>query len=149
MMTSIPPVLFTYIDGLKGHHVNKIASTVADDLRLITPTATLNKEHFLNFLRALYTAFPDWQYDHDEPEARGEEIAVKSRQGGTHTGAFALPGVAIVAATGMKVTIPEQFFYYRVSEDQIVQIRPEPIPGGAPQGILEQIGVKLDRVFSR
>jgi hypothetical protein len=40
------------------------------------------------------------------------------------------------------VTIPEHFFFYRVRDDRLVEIRPEPVPGGAPGGILEQIGVE-------
>jgi predicted ester cyclase len=137
---SIPEILFKYIAGLKGLDVNQIAGTVADDLRVVTPATIVNKEQFLAFLHALYTAFPDWHYDHDGPELRGEEIAVRWRQSGTHTGTFTLPGVTAVAS-GKKVTIPEQFFYYRVHDNRIVQIRPDPIAGGAPQGILEQIGV--------
>lgn len=86
---------------------------------------------------------PDWRYDHDEPEWREDMIAVKWRRGGTHTGTFALPGLAPVPATGKRVTIPEHHFFYRVRGDKIVEIRPEPVPGGAPRGILEQIGVEL------
>jgi hypothetical protein len=87
-------------------------------------------------------SFPDWHYDHDAPELRADEIAVKWRQGGTHTGTLALEGMEPVAATGKKVSIPEQFFFYRVRDDLIVEIRPDPIPDAAPQGILEQIGAK-------
>ena len=141
-MKNVPTALRDYIDGLRAHDVSKIAATVADDLRFVMPSTTVNKERFLNFLRALYAAFPDWHYDHDEPELREDEIAVKWRQGGTHAGTFAGPGTAAVASTGKKVKIPEQFFFYRVHDDRIVEIRPEPIQGGAPQGILAQIGVK-------
>jgi predicted ester cyclase len=139
---NMPEILFTYIAGLKALDVNKIAGTLAADLRVITSANTVNKERFLAFLHALYTAFPDWHYDHDEPELRADEIAVRWRQGGTHTGTLTLPGIAAVAATGKQVKIPEQFFYYRVRDNRIVEIRPEPIAGGAPQGILEQIGVE-------
>ena len=45
------------------------------------------------------------------------------------------------AATGRAVTIAEQYFFYKTRDDQIVEIRPDPVPGGAPGGILEQIGV--------
>jgi predicted ester cyclase len=139
---NVPEILFRYITGLKTLDVSKIAGAVADDLSVITATATVNKEGFLAFLRALYAAFPDWHYDHDEPEIRAQEIVVKWRQGGTHTGTLALPGIAPVVATGKKVRIPEQFFYYRVRDNRIVEIRPEPIDGGVPHGILEQIGVE-------
>ena len=61
------------------------------------------------------------------------------RRGGTHTGTFAWPGLEPVPATGRAVRIPEHFFFYRVRGDVLVEIRPEPVPGGAPGGILEQI----------
>jgi predicted ester cyclase len=142
-MIRIPAVLLRYTAGLKAHDVDLIASTVADDLAFVTPTATLNKEQFLQMLRALYAGFPDWHYDHEEPEVRGEVLAVKLRQCGTHTGTFLLPGLAPILPTGKKVRIPEHYFFYRVRGDQIVEIRPEPVPGGAPRGILEQIGVRV------
>lgn len=139
-MTEIPPVLDAYIAGLKAHDVDRIAATVSDDVAFVTPARTLDKPRFLAMLRALYAGFPDWHYDHDEPEHRGEWIAVKWRQGGTHTGTFAWPGLEPVPPTGRVVTIPEHFFFYRVRDGLLVEIRPEPVPGGAPWGILEQIG---------
>jgi predicted ester cyclase len=122
--------------------VDKIATTVAEDLSFITQASTVDKGQFLSFLRALYAAFPDWHYDHDEPELRDDGIAMKWRQCGTHTGTLALPGMVEVPPTGKKVMIPEQFFFYLVRGDQIVEIRPELIAGGPPQGIFEQIGVE-------
>ena len=142
----IPGFFYSYIEGLRTHDVEKIASTVADDLRFVTATTTLNKQQFLAMLRALYAAFPDWHYDHDVPEVRASVIAVRWRQGGTHLGTLALPGITPVAATGIKVVIPEQYFYYKVDERRIIEIRPEPIPGGAPGGILQQIGVLVPPV---
>jgi predicted ester cyclase len=142
-VTEIPGVMVSYIQGLKTHDVDRIAASVADDLAFVTPSRTLNKEQFLAMLRALYAGFPDWSYDHDEPEQRGEMIAVRWRQGGTHTGTFAWPGLEPIPATGRSVKIPEHFFFYRVQADKLVEIRPEPVPGGAPRGILEQIGVEM------
>jgi predicted ester cyclase len=141
-MTEIPAVMNTYIEGLKAHDVDRIALAVSDDLAFVTPARILDKEQFLQMLRALYTGFPDWHYDHNEPELRGDLIAVKWRQGGTHTGTFAWPGLEPIPATGKLVKIPEHFFFYRVDGDVLVEIRPEAVPGGAPRGILEQIGVE-------
>jgi predicted ester cyclase len=140
-MTGIPTVMDSYIKGLETHDVDRIAAAVADDLAFVTPTRTLNKEEFLQMLRALYAGFPDWHYDRDEPERRGDVIAIKWRQGGTHTGTFAWPGLEPVPATGRSVTIPEHFFFYRLQGGRLIEIRPELVPGGAPRGILEQIGV--------
>lgn len=141
---TVPAAIETYIEGLKAHDVAKVATTVADDLAFVTPARTMGKAQFLAFLRALYAGFPDWHYDHDPPQARADgAIAVRWRQGGTHTATLALPGFEPVPATGRTVTIPEQDFFYRVSNDRIVEIRPDPVPGGAPRGIFEQIGVTL------
>lgn len=140
-MPAIPAVLLRYVAALKRHDVDAIAETVADDVAFVTPARTLDKAAFLAMLRALYTGFPDWHYEHDAPEPRDGEFAIKWRQGGTHTGTFALPGLDPVPATGRRVRIPEHYFFYRVRGEHLVEIRPEPVPGGAPRGILEQIGV--------
>ena len=117
-MNHIPVAIRVYMEGLKTRDVDKIAGTVADDVALVTPQRTLGKERFLAFLRALYTGFPDWHYEHSFPEVEGEMIVVKWRQGGTHLGTFAMPGIEPVPATGKKVTIPEQRFRYRLRDGQ-------------------------------
>ncbi len=140
-MSGLPPVMRRYIEGLKARDVDAIARTVSEDLAFVGATRTLTKPRFLEMLRAIYAGFPDWSYDHDEPDVRGGRITIRWRQGGTHTATLALPGLDPVPATGRTVRIPEQPFHYRVQGDAIVEIRPDPIPGGAPRGILEQIGI--------
>ncbi len=141
---TVPPVLLRYIAGLQAHDVTAIAATVADGVAFHAAERTLTKQQFLAFLTALYAAFPDWHYDHDPPAARADgSIAVRWRQKGTHTGTLALPGRLPMPATGKAVVIPEQFFFYGVAGEQIVSIRPDPIPGGAPGGILAQLGQTL------
>jgi hypothetical protein len=140
----ILPVIGRYVEGLKTHDVDRIAGTVVDDLAFVTPARTMSKPQFLAFLRALYAGFPDWRYDHDPPRLLADDgIAVRWRQGGTHTETLALPGFDAVPATGRTVAISAHDFFYRVAGDLIVEIRPDPVPGGAPRGIFEQIGVAL------
>ena len=142
MTDAIPSVLSRYIAGLKRHDVSQVASTVADDLVVMLPGRTLAKPEFLGFLTALYKAFPDWRYEHDEPEEGDDgSFTVRWRQGGTHTEAMILPGAPSLAATGKAVHIPEQLFFYRIFGGQLIEIRPEPIAGGAPWGILEQLAL--------
>ena len=141
-MNRIPPVLLQYIQGLETHNLNMIASSVADDARVVLPTRTLAKPDFLAFLAALYAAFPDWEYQHEAPESLGaDRFAVKWYQSGRHTGALTLVGRASIPPTGTLVRIPEQFFAYQIPGDQIIEIRPDAVPGGAPWGILEQLGI--------
>ncbi len=139
-----PASLLSYMEGLRTHDVARIASTFAADLRFVTPVRSMTATETLAFLTALYAGFPDWHYDNDPPRALPDgSWAVRWRQGGTHTATLALPGFAEVAATHRAVRIPEHDFFYRVKEDRLVEIRPDPVPGGAPRGIFEQIGVAL------
>ena len=144
MTKPIPPVMLTYVDGLKAHDIQKIASTAAEDLKFISATRILDKQQALKMLTALYTGFPDWNYAYDGIEDRGQgNYAIKWDQGGTHTGTWAMPGMEPIAPTGKTVRIPEHYFYYRVADGKLTIIFPEPFVGGAPRGILEQIGVEL------
>ena len=137
------PTLFAYVEGLKAHDVAAIGASLAKEVRFVTPVKTMEKTSILEFLAALYAGFPDWHYDHDEPVRLGEgSYSILWRQRGTHTERLAFPGFEAVSATGKSVVIPEQRFFYRLGEEGLTEIRPDPIPGGAPRGIFEQIGVE-------
>ncbi len=140
----IPQALVEYVSGLVSHDVARITTTISDDLLFVSATRVLGKVQFLDMLKALYGGFPDWTHEYDEIEDRGEgNYAIKWRQGGTHSGTWSMPGMEPIAPTGKRVRIPPQYFFYRVADEQLVLIFPEPIVGGAPRGILEQIGVDL------
>ena len=140
MNRPIPRVLSEYVAGLARHDIDKIAATVSDDLLFISATRILGKLQFLDMLNALYTGFPDWNYEYDEIEDRGlDNYAIKWRQGGTHSGTWSMPGMDPIAATGKRVRIQPQYFFYRIANEQLVLIFPEPVVGGAPRGIVEQI----------
>lgn len=143
MTPAVPPVLLRYVEGLRAHDVPGIGRTVSADLRFIGATRTLDKPAFLAFLTALYSGFPDWHYDYDQVEYIDGRYAIHWRQGGTHTALLALPGIDPVPATGRTVIIPEHYFRYDVADGLITCIHPDPVQGGAPRGILEQIGVVL------
>lgn len=140
MSKPIPDVLAEYVAGLVRHDIDSIAATVSDDLLFISATRILGKAQFLDMLNALYTGFPDWRYQYDRVEDRGaSNYAIKWRQAGTHTGTWSMPGMDPIAATGKPVRIRPQYFFYRVADEKLVLIFPEPVIGGAPRGILEQI----------
>jgi hypothetical protein len=143
-MTDIPSALSEYMEGLRGHDIARIGASFSDDVKFVTPVRSMGKAQTLGFLTALYSGFPDWHYDNDPPEnLEPGSWRVKWRQGGRHTETLALPGFPEVPATGREVTIPEHYFYYRVADNGMLEIRPDPVPGGAPRGIFEQIGVAL------
>ena len=85
MAKPIPPVLLTYVEGLKTHDIRRIAGTASEELTFISATRMLDKPQFLKMLTALYVGFPDWNYAYDGIEDRGQgNYAIKWRQGGTH-----------------------------------------------------------------
>ena len=146
VMPEIPPALATYIEGLRTHDIALIGSSFSPDTVFITPAKTMGHDEILEFLAALYRGFPDWSYAYDDADLDFREdglIGVKWRQGGTHTEKLEFPGFPGVEATGRAVKIPEHYFYYRVQDGALTEIRPVPVPGGAPRGIFEQIGVEL------
>ena len=139
----IPPPLALYMDGLRSHDLAKIEDSFAGDIQFVTPARTMESSEILSFLAALYRGFPDWKYVNDPPIRTGQcAIGVKWHQGGTHSETLAFPGFPAYAATGKTVKIPAHFFYYLVDDQGLHEIRPDPIPGGAPRGIFEQIGVE-------
>lgn len=132
------------MEGLRRHDIAKIANSFAPDLRFVTPVRTMDSAQTLAFLRALYSGFSDWHYDNDPPRLMPDgSWGVLWRQGGTHTHTLALPGFPPVEPTLRTVHIPPHDFFYTVDERGLRQIRPDPVPGGAPRGIFEQIGVAL------
>lgn len=138
-----PSALAAYVAGLEARNVTAIGASLAEEVRFVTPVRTMDKPEVLAFLSALYAGFPDWSYQRDEPQRLPDgAYVVRWRQGGVHSGALALPGFAPVPPTGRRVVIPEQRFFYRVGPRGLLEIRPDPIPGGAPGGIFEQIGVE-------
>ncbi len=144
MLTHPPAALLAYMDGLRAHDTSRIGEAMADTVRFVTPVRTMNKSEIFDFLGALYAAFPDWHYDNAPPALCPDgSWAVRWRQGGTHTGVLAFPGFPPVEPTCRRVVIPEHDFHYRIDEARLVEIRPDPVPGGAPRGIFEQIGVTL------
>ena len=139
----IPAPLALYMDGLRSHDLAKIKDSFAGDVQFVTPARTMESSEILSFLAALYRGFPDWKYVNDPPIRTGQgAIGVRWYQGGTHSETLSFPGFPAYQATGKTVKIPPHFFYYLVDDQGLHEIRPDPIPGGAPRGIFEQIGVE-------
>jgi len=139
-----PAALLAYMEGLKAHDIGRIGRALADTVRFVTPARSMGKAETLGFLTALYAGFPDWHYDNDPPAACSDgSWAVRWRQGGTHTATLSFPHFPAVPPTRRRVVIPEHDFRYRIGQAGLIEIRPDPVPGGAPRGIFEQIGVIL------
>ena len=141
MSLQIPQTLSNYLAALKRHDLAGIEAALTHDCQFIGASRILSRQNFLDMMKALYTGFPDWDHGFQSIEDRSSgNYAVLWHQTGTHTGEWCMSGMAPIAPTGKRVTMPPHTFYYRVASSGISLIFPEPMPGGAPAGILHQIG---------
>ena len=144
-MSEAEQVVRSYFDALEAKDLVRVDAVVSPDLVFVTPLKPLGKQDLLRLLRAVFDAFPDWRFDHQELVTSGDIVKTKLRMAGTHTGMFVPPLRVLkpINATGRKVVLPEQEFVYHVEGGKIVRIVPEPVPDGGIPGLLKQIGVTL------
>ena len=88
MNDPLPSALVTYIAGLKAHEVEMIGASLAGEVQFVTPAKKMDKPVILEFLAALYRGFPDWNYDHDEPELLEDGFLCRALAAGWHTHGF-------------------------------------------------------------
>lgn len=143
-------VVNEYLQAATRRDVDAMAELLDDELVFETPREPLDKEMYLEFVAALFAAFPDWRIDHREPRHAGRRpvVVVTVRMSGTHTGRLELPipGFAVVPPTGRTVILPSQNYTYTVADGRIVRIKDHPVPHGGIVGVLEQIGVSKWRI---
>ena len=146
---SADQVVRSYLDALEAKDLVRVDSLISPDLVFVTPLKPLGKHDLLRVFKAIFDAFPDWRFDHQELVTTGDVVKTRLRMAGTHTGTFVppFPGLKPIKATGTKVVLPEQEFVYHVEREQIARIVPEPVPNGGIPGLLKQIGVTLPPVW--
>jgi predicted ester cyclase len=142
---SAEQVVRSYFDALEAKDLARLNEVVSPDLVFVTPLRPLGKQDLLRVFSAIFDAFPDWRFDHQELVTAGDTVKTKLRMTGTHTGTFVPPIRALkpIKATGKKVVLPEQEFVYYVDSGKIARIVSEPVPDGGIPGLLTQLGVRL------
>ncbi len=98
----------------------------------------------INIVAALKTAFPDLKFDVQQVMVDGNKATVKTKWGGTNTGALSMPmpGMPSVPPTGKKVSVMDSYIV-TVQGDKVSRMEVDsPADGGIP-GALAQMGVKM------
>ena len=72
MNTPVSQAFTDYVSALLDHDLDRIASTLAEDLMFVSATRILDKGQFIAMLSALYAGFPDWDHGYDGFEDRGD-----------------------------------------------------------------------------
>jgi predicted ester cyclase len=142
-------LLKKFLEALERRDIKAIAACLHDDLKMINPASTMNREAYLDFKRSLFEAFPDFKYNPEIIGKEGDYYNVKIRMQGTHTGMLRLDfaGPKSIAPTGRKLDLPEQLMRYSFRDGRIFIIKPVDVRGGGIIGILRQAGAKLPPQF--
>ena len=103
---------------------------LAPDLRLQLGASQLNRTQTKEFIRAVYTAFPDYTHTPEEILAVGDRVVLRTTNRATHRGDF-----QGIAATGRRIAFG-QIAIYRMVNGQICEIWEE----ADLFGLMQQLG---------
>ena len=132
---------------LESENPEQVNQYLTPDFMLKGPfPGPLGREQFLEYIKALKRAFPDWAYHFIFiREEDGDSIRGVIQRQGTHQGDFSLPGMVTVPATGISVILPIEPIRFFFQGEMLTRLEIEDASGGGLEGILEQLGAELPR----
>jgi predicted ester cyclase len=131
---------------IDSHDLAGLQDLLAEDCIAKGDTMEIPKQQFIEYLEALFTAFPDFKFSHNDFREEGEMISFRVEEQGTHTGLLDLTpfGVPLsLPATSKPFKTPETKHTIRVAEGKVSYISEEQVEGGGLAGVLAQLGVSL------
>jgi predicted ester cyclase len=131
---------------LEAKDVVQAATHMHDDLQFSGfGSDPLNKDQFVSLMKALFAAIPDWSYHPRELRAEGDTVRFRAQVTGTHSGMLAglNPGMAPIAATGTKITLPGDQVECTVRDGKVATVKVESPADGGIRGIIAQMGHPL------
>ncbi len=124
--------------------VATLGGMVTDDFQFLGVTPMpLGKAEFIGFIQSLHTAFPDFKFNETTASESGDTATIKHKITGTHTGAFSVPGMPPIPATGKKFQLPEETSVFTFAGGKATKYTAHPAPDGGLPGILKQLGVEM------
>lgn len=134
------------LEALESGDLERAADYLSDGYVFSGPTPRpLDKGQFLEFMRSMRRAFPDFAFNARELREQGSRVLLTLRITGTQTGQLVLPvpGMPSVPAAGRRVSLPEEPASCTVQGDRVLATSIQPVQGGGVLGILHQLGVRL------
>ncbi|MHB9155019.1 MAG: nuclear transport factor 2 family protein [Endomicrobiales bacterium] len=106
----------------------------------------MRKQQYLDYLQTLLNAFPDWKFNADGWQERGDAVKLKLHVTGTHTNILLLPfkGMGSIAPTGTRFALPEEPAEAVVRGRTITALKVKEVSGGGVEGILRQLAEKTE-----
>jgi hypothetical protein len=113
----------------ESKNASALASYLSDDVVCLGfLPQPLDKAQYIDLMKAVTTAFPDWSFNghvlNEQPfTEHSQRVLVTTLVTGTHTGDLILPDLPIIPATGTKIALPNRHLEYIVTDNTITTIR--------------------------
>lgn len=105
----------------------------------------LNNIQFVDYMKNLMRAFPDWKFNEHIVNTQGDRVTVNVSITGTNTGELVVPGLPPILPTDKPIALPPRDWEYTIRGDQVSFLSTDMFnrPGGGFAGILAQLGMAL------
>lgn len=105
----------------------------------------IGPDAWLGVHRALSAAMPDFSFNASGLREQGGKVVGQLQISGTQTRELALPlpGVAPIAPTGRRVSLPAEPITVTAHGERLVNLEVETVAGGGLPGILAQLGAAI------
>lgn len=123
-----------------------LAGLCADDFTLTgAAPMPLDKNAFVGLCAATHSATPDWSFNAHDWREEGDKVYVTAQVTGTHTGTMPsiMPGIPEVAATGTRISLPEEHHVYTLRDGKLTSLDLGAPPNGGLAAFYAQIGHPL------
>ncbi|MDQ2888175.1 MAG: ester cyclase [Chloroflexota bacterium] len=140
-------IVQTAVRAIEAHDIQALSTLVADDFDFPLPggIAQLHKNDYIGLMGTLVQALPDLSFNVSHVEVQDNKFRLTTRWTGTQLGLLTLPGLSPFQPTGRSIALPETIDEYTVSDDRIVSLNIQDVPGGGIPGLLTQLGVIAPR----
>ncbi len=132
------------LNAIDAHDLDRAAKRIAETC-VVRDTAmpqSFGKAAFIEQMRAILAAFPDWKYDLESLDADGEKVTVCVVALATNSAPLRLAGRPPIPATGKRVRVPDRFVFV-VEHEQITGLNIDSPKDGGAAAMLAQLGVQL------
>ncbi len=131
------------VKAIEAHDIQALSTLVADDFDFPLPggIAQLHKNDYIGLMGTLVQALPDLSFNVSHVEVQDNTVRLTTRWTGTQLGPLTLPGLSPFQPTRRRIVLPETIDEYTISDDRIVSLKIQDVPGGGIPGLLAQLGV--------
>lgn len=148
-MADAKDTVYDFMQALEAREFTRAADYLADSMIFtgFTP-APLTKNQFIDVMSELAEGFPNLVYSFNATEESAETMEGILVRGtvqmvGSQVNIFELPalGIGPIPQTAGAISLPQEYWEFRVKNSLIAGIRVDHKPGGGIEGLLNQLGI--------